>query len=161
MAVTTTMTYGWMIVSALAHLSIPFFLQWVTDATTLYMYILAASLFINLVIHGILQVSSCPSTFDISRVFKGGAIGTAVAAALVALPVFVEGARTIVSQISIDHLPEVDDTIESEAEAGKTLAPEEYQKQTLAEINVGARYWGAFAGAYGVGAGALISMTCG
>jgi len=43
---------------------------------------------------------------------------------------------------------------------GAAITPEEYETQTFQEIAIGASYWAAFAGAYGVGIGSLSAATC-
>ena len=45
-------------------------------------------------------------------------------------------------------------------ELPKPLPAMEYEDQTLKEMMIGASYWAAFAGAYGIGFGSLMNTTC-
>ena len=84
--------------------------------------------------------------------------------------------RLIVSQLFIDHkivytaTLAKDESIITQAataivdnhqgQVGGGISEQEYDLQTFQEIAAGAGFWGAFAGAYGVGIGSLFAGKC-
>jgi hypothetical protein len=137
----------------------------------------------------ILQAQSCSGVKDYGGIFKGAAVAAVVTAIMVAVPIFIEPMRLVVSQLFMEHkslLSSRDQEIETlVAAAGKQVAAvetpvqtgsalqgggalqvggaltrEQYEKQTGREIMIGAAYWSAFAGAYGIGLGSLFAGKC-
>ena len=135
-----------------------------------------------------LQANSCDGVKDYGKVFTGAMISAIITAGMVAVPAYVEPLRLVVSRLGISHktllspkLAVVHETVANAAvdvymklegventnsDPVKMAAPpsaitaEKYDVQTLQEIACGAAYWGAFAGAYGVGIGSLTAATC-
>ena len=133
----------------------------------------------------ILQSSSCSGVKSYKSIFAGAGIGSIVTAALTAVPLYVEPLRLVVSQLFATHhslltpkMREINDIIThaaqsisnpdhptdfsnvAELETGTTaLTPEQYEDQTVKEMMMGAAYFSAFAGAYGVAMGSMVSAT--
>jgi hypothetical protein len=157
--------YIWMATSALLHLAAPQFLRFVQSQATLLLSAVMISLVVNIVVHGILQYQSCAGAFSMARVGKGAAIGTAITAAMAAIPIYSEGARRLVSELFIRHQP-IQGVTEPPCatDCDKPPAPlelEAFRQQEFAEMRTGMSYWAAFAGAYGISIGGLFSATCG
>lgn len=158
--------YIWMATSALLHLAAPQFLRFAQSQATLLLWAVTISLVINIVVHGILQYQSCAGTFSMARVGKGAAIGTAITAAMAAIPIYSEGARRLVSELFIRHQPIQGVSGEPcPADCDKPppvpLELEAFRQQEFAEMRTGMSYWAAFAGAYGISIGGLFSAICG
>lgn len=128
-----------------------------------------------------LQSSTCGGIKDYRSIGVGAMLCAVITAIMIAIPTFVEPMRLVVSQLFFRHktlltpqLAHMDailrDTGEKVLKAslteevvqkgGAAISPDEYEKQTFQEIAAGASYWGAFAGAYGVGLGSLIAAKC-
>jgi len=131
----------------------------------------------------ILQSSSCEGIKDYGKIFMGAMIAATITASMIAIPAFYEPMRLVVSNLFISHktllTPELakindilikagDDVMKASIAAdasvvqkgGAAITPDEYEAQTFQEIAVGASYWAAFAGAYGIGIGSLTAATC-
>jgi hypothetical protein len=129
----------------------------------------------------ILQSGSCEGIKDYSKIFIGAMVAATITAGMIAIPTFVEPMRLVVSNLFISHkallTPELarindilvkagDDVLKASfvepplQKGGAAISPEEYDAQTFQEIAVGASYWAAFAGAYGIGIGSLTAATC-
>ncbi len=134
-----------------------------------------------------LQAAACKGVKDYGSIFTGAAIAAVITAVLAAVPIFFEPMRLAVSQIFIRHMPEltrrgaeVNEIASAAGEAyaatarreegqqgvallnqrGGALTSEQYAEQERRELTIGTAYWTAFAGAYGIGLGSLISAKC-
>ncbi len=134
-----------------------------------------------------LQAAACKGVKDYGSIFTGAAIAAVITAVLAAVPIFFEPMRLAVSQIFIRHMPEltkgavdVENIASAAGEAyaatarreegqqgvallnqrGGALTSEQYAEQERRELTIGTAYWTAFAGAYGIGLGSLISAKC-
>jgi hypothetical protein len=128
-----------------------------------------------------LQASACTGIKDYGSIFAGASIAALITAVLVAIPIFVEPMRLAISQLFGEHKSlltseqkKVDEAlIEAGQEVvgvmnpeglpkqtGGALTSEDYDKQVRRELTIGASYWAAFAGAYGIGVGSLIAAKC-
>lgn len=190
MPLDTGLLYGEMVASAIAHIAIPFAVMLIIG-TMPYMVPFQKSLvFIGLVVLlsflaqigflMILQVNVCSGLNNFVGIVKGSVIAAIITAAMIAIPVFIEPMRVMISQYFIKHRTMM--TVEEKRHAeiivaaanqlgqanrvpvmvggGPELSTIEYEDQTLREISAGTSYWGAFAGAYGVAFGSLVAATC-
>jgi hypothetical protein len=130
-----------------------------------------------------LQSAACGGVKDYAPVATGAGIATVITATMTAIPLFVQPLRLAVSQLFVSHkallTPELaafnklmtdasiktGEIVGSKQEGGglelpKPLPPTDYEEQTLKEMMIGASYWAAFAGAYGIGFGSLMNTTC-
>lgn len=128
-----------------------------------------------------LQSSTCGGIKDYRSIGVGAMLCAVITAIMIAIPTFVEPMRLVVSQLFFRHktlltpqLAHMDAIIRDTGEkvlkaslteekvqtGGAAISPNEYEEQTFQEIAAGASYWGAFAGAYGVGLGSLIAAKC-
>lgn len=128
-----------------------------------------------------LQASSCQGVKNYASIGLGSLIAAGVTGVMIAIPTFFEPMRLLVSQLFGDHKPlltpelaNINNMVEragvefykaSETplppqRGGAALTIDEYEKQTLNEIQIGVSYWAAFAGAYGIGLGSLVAATC-
>jgi hypothetical protein len=128
-----------------------------------------------------LQSAACDGVKDYAPVATGAGIATLITALMTALPLFVQPLRLAVSQLFVSHkallTPELEafnklmtdasiKTGEIVSQKGGALTmpvplpPADYEDQTLKEMMIGASYWAAFAGAYGIGFGSLMNTTC-
>lgn len=135
-----------------------------------------------------LQASACNGVKDYGSVFVAACICGLITAGMVALPVYVEPLRLAVSQLFGTHksmltpamqrineiISEAGTTVsqttvvsDKEAETGRaiqvggaSLTPVEYEVQDFKEMMLGASYWAAFGGAYGIGVGSMMATSC-
>lgn len=137
-----------------------------------------------------LQASSCQGVKNYASIGMGSLIAAGVTGIMIAIPTFFEPMRLLVSQLFGDHKPlltpelaNINNMVEragtefykaSETplppqrggfplpvqQGGAALTIDDYEKQTLNEIQIGVSYWAAFAGAYGIGLGSLVAATC-
>lgn len=183
--------YGEMAGSWIAHLAIPFGTAMLVrsmgrmDAFTKVLIFLGICTVISFVCQvgflAILQSSSCEGIKDYGKIFIGAMVAATITAAMIAIPVFYEPMRLVVSNLFMPHkallTPELarindiltkagDDVLKASLSAdtvqkgGAAITPDEYDAQTFQEIAIGASYWSAFAGAYGIGIGSLTAATC-
>jgi hypothetical protein len=123
----------------------------------------------------VLQTSTCQGVKNVKGIATGTAIAAIITAVMVAIPVYVEPLRLIVSQLFISHktlltpaFARVNDALvesgtkvlNASLQTGGALTPDEYETQTSQEIALGTSYWAAFAGAYGIGIGSLFAASC-
>lgn len=191
MALDTSLLFGEMAGSALLHLFFPLLVSvlylgfpTMTVSARIWMMIglvAALSFVAQFVFLAQLQAASCAGVKDYKSILKGAFIATLISAGMVAIPMFFESMRLIVSQLISDHkvlltpalakantiitnaavqMSQVGGGGDGIAEAVGALTPEEYEAQTLKEMSYGAAYWAAFAGAYGVGIGSLFASKC-
>jgi hypothetical protein len=187
MALDTSLLFGEMAGSALLHLFFPLlvsvlYLGFPTMTMTARIWMMiglvaALSFAAQFVFLAQLQAASCAGVKDYKSILKGAFIATLISAGMVAIPMFFESMRLIVSQLISDHkvlltpaLAKANTIITNAAvqmsqvggsqDVGGALTPEEYEIQTLKEMSYGAAYWAAFAGAYGVGIGSLFASKC-
>lgn len=202
MPLDTNLLYGEMAGSWIAHLAIPFAtfmfvkaLPYMEPMPRMLIFLGVCTVLSFACQFGflaILQSSSCKGVKDYTSIATGSVIAALITAAMIAIPVFVEPMRLVVSQLLFRHktlltpqLARMNDilletgervlkaslTEEAAAKAaadadrivqsgGAAISPEEYETQTFQEIAIGASYWGAFAGAYGIGLGSLVAAKC-
>lgn len=199
MPLDTGLLYGEMVGSAIMHIAIPFaailIIQSLRDIfpkqTSLVFLGLCviASFLVQLAFLTVLQANACSGVKNFGGIAQGALIAAIITGVLVAIPVFLEPMRHMVSQLFFEHqvllTPELrvihDIVAKAGAEIEKTgsgfpgssgpdsikmvggggaINEEEYDEQTLYEISAGSSYWGAFAGAYGVAFGSLMAASC-
>ena len=128
-----------------------------------------------------LQASSCQGVKNYTSIGMGALIAAGVTGIMIAIPTFFEPMRLLVSQLFGDHKPlltpelaNINNVVERAGTefykastvplpvqgGGAALTIDNYEKQTLNEIQIGVSYWAAFAGAYGIGLGSLVAATC-
>jgi hypothetical protein len=130
-----------------------------------------------------LQSAACGGVKDYAPVATGAGLGAVITGLMTALPLYVEPLRLAVSQLFGSHYalqtPELEKisgiikqasldvgAVSTGQQTGgalqmpKAIPFLEYEEQTLREMMIGASYWAAFAGAYGVGFGSLLNTTC-
>lgn len=190
----TGLLYGEMVGSAIMHAAIPFaavlLIKTFRDVlppqiSLLFLaFCIVGSFFVQMAFLAMLQANACSGIKNFAGIANGAGIGALITGGLVAIPVFLEPMRLMVSHLFFDHhvlltpqLQKVHDIIakagtdvmiasgsasasDSDKQKGGSLSPEEYEKQTLNEISAGTSYWIAFAGAYGVAFGSLMAATC-
>lgn len=190
MPLDTGLLYGEMVASAIAHIAIPFAVMLIIGAMPYMVPFQKSLVFIGLVVLlsflaqigflMILQVNACSGLNNFSGIVRGSVIAAIITAVMIAIPVFIEPMRVMISQYFIKHRTMM--TVEEKRHAeiivaaanqlgqanrvpvmvggGPELSTIEYEDQTLREISAGTSYWGAFAGAYGVAFGSLVAATC-
>ena len=186
----TGLLYGEMVGSAIMHAAIPFaavlIIKTFRDAlppqiSLLFLaFCIVGSFFVQMAFLAMLQANACSGIKNFAGIANGAGIAALITGGLVAIPVFLEPMRLMVSHLFFDHqvlltpqLQKVHDIIAkagtdvmiasasgSDKQKGGSLSHEEYEKQTLNEISTGTSYWIAFAGAYGVAFGSLMAATC-
>lgn len=132
-----------------------------------------------------LHASSCDGVKDYGHILYGSLVAAAITAVMVAVPVFVEPLRLAISQVFVKHerlLSERERVLDTKlvgivketgtaaaaaagdtattVQSGGALSPTDYEVQTFREMMFGTAYWGAFAGAYGIGLGSLQAAKC-
>ena len=187
MPLDTNLLYGEMLASAIAHAAIPFaavliigtipYMTFSTKPLIFWGICILLSFMAQTAFLMILQISSCSGIKDFGTILRGSFIAAIISAAMIAIPVFIESMRTMVSQLFITHnilmTPQTQEmhniivkagvdvqAASMKMRGGGLVDSKEYDEQTLQEISAGASYWGAFAGAYGVAFGSLIAASC-
>lgn len=192
MPLDTGLLYGEMVGSAIMHIAIPFaailIIQALRDlfpkqtALVFLGLCVSASFLVQMAFLTILQANACSGVKNFGGIAQGALLAAIITGVLVAIPVFLEPMRHMVSQLFFEHqvllTPELrvihDIVAKAGAEIEKTgpgspgsgtmvggaINEEEYDEQTLYEISAGSSYWGAFAGAYGVAFGSLMAASC-
>jgi hypothetical protein len=136
-----------------------------------------------------LQASACSGVKDYGSIFVAASVGALITAGMVALPVYVTPLRLAVSQLFGTHkslltpaMQRINEiiseagsgvstaTVSADVEkatgrivvqgGGAALTPPEYEAQEFKEMMIGASYWAAFAGAYGIGVGSMMATSC-
>lgn len=128
-----------------------------------------------------LQASACSGVKDYQTIFTAAGVCALITAAMTALPAYVEPLRLTISQLFGTHkslltpamsrinavISDAGTEIASAAmdkevvqHGGAALTLPEYEAQVFRETMIGAAYWSAFAGAYGVGIGSMIATKC-
>jgi hypothetical protein len=155
MALDIYLLYGEMVGSWIVHIAIvmgmALFVKLIMADSTKFMKImtfaglccLASFLFQSMFLIS-LQANSCSGVKNYGNVFIGSTIATAITAVMIAIPIFISPLRLIVSQLFMEHNPDLEGN----------------EEQTFQEIKCGAGFWAAFAGAYGVGIGSLFAGKC-
>jgi len=194
MPLDTGLLYGEMVGSAVMHIAIPFavilIIQSLRDIfpkqiTLVFLGLcVVASFLVQLAFLTVLQANACSGVKNFGGVAQGALIAAIITGVLVAIPVFLEPMRHMVSQLFFEHqvlltpeLRQIHDIVaKAGAEIEKTgsgssgstkmvggggaITAEKYDEQTLYELSAGSSYWGAFAGAYGVAFGSLMAASC-
>lgn len=192
MPLDTGLLYGEMVGSAIMHIAIPFaailIIQALRDlfpkqtALVFLGLCVSASFLVQMAFLTILQANACSGVKNFGGIAQGALLAAIITGVLMAIPVFLEPMRHMVSQLFFEHqvllTPELrvihDIVAKAGAEIEKTgsgspgsgtmvggaINEEEYDEQTLYEISAGSSYWGAFAGAYGVAFGSLMAASC-
>jgi hypothetical protein len=186
MPLDTGLLYGEMVGSAIMHAVIPYAailliqsLRDVIPKQTAMVFLglcVSVSFLIQMGFLTVLQANACSGVKNFGGIAYGAFIAAIITGVLVAIPVFIEPMRHMVSQLFFEHqvllTPELKVIHDIVAKAGadieKTaptmvggaISDEDYEEQTLYEISAGSSYWGAFAGAYGVAFGSLMAASC-
>ncbi len=179
----TTLLYGEMAGSWLLHLAAPLVIATVlglneglsqaNKVSLLLLITVIVSFCVQFGFLTFLQASACTGVKSYYNVFKGALVAALFTAIMVAIPLYWEKARLMVSQLFLPHqtmltpeqaaqndiLVKAAEMITTPQKGGALDAPG-YDAQTFKEITYGAAYWAAFAGAYGVGAGSLSAAKC-
>jgi hypothetical protein len=193
MPLDSNLLYGEIAGSWLVHLAIPIGVS-VLISVLPYMplgrralYLLIGSAILSVLVQAAfltaLQASACSGVKDYGSIGVAALFGGAITAGMMALPIYVEPLRLVVSQLFGAHkslltpkLAQVNNILTAAgrdvAEAsvgspdapvqtgGAALTPIEYEAQAFKEMMIGASYWAAFAGAYGVGLGSMMTTKC-
>jgi hypothetical protein len=186
MAVDSSLLYGEMVGSWIIHLAIPVGVSMIFGALPfipmgqklpiMIGIIVVISFLTQMGFLTALQASTCKGVKNYTSIAKGASIGAVITAIMVAIPVYIEGLRLPISQLISPHrslltpaVAQMESVIAdaskqfydaSVQKGGAALTPEEYESQTFKEITIGASYWTAFAGAYGIGVGSLLAGKC-
>jgi hypothetical protein len=177
MALDVSLLYGEMVASAILHIAIVFAIFMLISSLQIeaglvrLLIFLGACVFLSwgvqAVLLAILQASSKGGVKSFSSVAVGATIAAAITAGMIAIPMFIEPARLVVSSLFILHhtlgspqeIAQAAAVVEAATslaqKGGGSLDPEAFDQQSLKEIAFGAGFWGAFAGAYGIGVGSL------
>lgn len=187
MALDVSMLYGEMVASALAHIGIVFaifmLIKAIPGLTDLYRSLVfigcctLLSWIVQALLLAVLQSSSCGGIKSYGGVAIGSTIAATITLVMIAIPIFIEPLRLVVSHLFIEHQPLVNAIVAQQEEivvdaanrieqsaqtqqSGGGLRPDDYDSQLFKEMSLGAGFWGAFAGAYGVGVGSLRGARC-
>jgi hypothetical protein len=181
MALDTNLLYGTMVGSWIAHLAIPVAIMMVARQMTNWkLWFLAgcvgASLLWQAMWLTVLQTSTCQGVKNVRGIATGSTISAVIMAIMVAIPIYVEPMRLVVSQLFMSHkallTPAIANVNDALVDSGKkilgaslqvgggAITPEEYEAQTAQETALGTSYWAAFAGAYGIGIGSFFAASC-
>lgn len=161
MPVETSTLYGEMAGSWVLHLTIPLIAGLMLNAVPVGApripifigIIVVMSFALQTGLIAFLQQSACNGVKNYGRILAAGGLAAFIAAIMVAIPVYVEPMRLVVSQLFLTHTPMTDTPV-----TGPSV--EDQQRQREWEISLGASYWAAFAGAYGIGIGSIIASRC-
>lgn len=186
MPLDTGLLYGGSAASGLLHVAAVVGLSMIAGSLgrspwVLLALVAAASFLIHFLVFLTLQAQSCDGVKNFSRIAQGAAVGTGTVVAMSCVPLFLESARLVVSQLGGPHLPLADkemaardmavakaalesvsdfNTNPAEAVTRLSLSPDDYAAQTFREQVAGMSYWAAFGGLYGVGLGSLLAGEC-
>lgn len=202
--------FGGFLVSSLAQM---FEISDVIRSLILLAFIVGLSTAIQYGLFVALQANSCGKVTNYGAIAKATGQGALITAIMVAIPLFAEPMRLVVSEalaqfgiggghqmpltptlafaqqqiekaasniaaytatgpVSFAKSPEVftiaelnkpknvKEEEENSTQVGGALTPQQYQDQTNREKYIGAAFWAAFAGAYGIGLGSLHAGTC-
>jgi len=186
MPLNMSLLYGEMAGSWLIHLGIPVIASVVVTAIPglslsllpFLLIIVLLSFVIQFVLLLPLQSTSCKGVHNMKSIAIGATGSAVLTGVMTAIPLYYEPARLLVSQLIMSHRFIATPETERESEAvsagaailsGVTTAGtvaaagisiDEYAAQTWSEQIIGASYWAAFAGAYGVGLSSLFVAKC-
>ena len=187
MPVDPNMLYGEMAGSMLVHIAIPVgvavllsVLPYMELNRKVLLLIIISALLSGLVQFGFitaLQASACSGVKEYQTIFAAAGVCALLSGAMMALPAYVEPLRLTVSQLfgahkslltpALSHINAVISSAGTEMAAasvvqkgGAALTLPEYEAQVFHETMIGAAYWSAFAGAYGIGIGSMIATKC-
>jgi len=128
-----------------------------------------------------MQASACSGVKDYQSIATAAGLSAVLTAGMVAVPAYVPSMRLTVSQLFGPHLSlltpamaKINNVIAEASkevtEASLSALPKqvggaalnfvEYEAQEFKEVMIGAAYWAAFAGAYGIGVGSMIATKC-
>jgi len=154
-----------------------------TKVITMIMLCMLFSFVCQFIFLVVLQTNTCGGMKDYGGVVMGAMLCAAITGAMVTIPGFVEPMRLVISQLFGDHktlltpeLARMNNLIAKTSQdvlraslgsppavvqaGGAAITQDEYDVQTFQEITMGASYWAAFAGAYGIGLGSLLATKC-
>lgn len=190
MPLNMSLLYGEMAGSWLIHLGIPVIASVVVTAIpglsrALLPFLLIVTLLsfiLQFVLLLPLQSTSCKGVHNLKSIAMGAAGSAVLTGVMTAIPLYYEPARLLVSQLVVSHrfvaTPETERENEaiaaatavlrgvqgtrtgSESKTEGGISLEEYATQTWTEQIIGASYWAAFAGAYGIGLSSLFVAKC-
>lgn len=193
MALDLNLLYGEMVVSALFHGMMPFIVfalsQNVLSLTrnnyiiTLLVACVILSFIFQFGFLTALQQSTCKGVKDIGSIAKGSAYGALTTAIMLAIPIFVEPMRLMVTSLPVIGMAhnitldpkdaknqavifgaakQVTDSNTPPNPIRTQPTDQEIETQTRREMAMGGAYWAAAAGAYGVGIGCMYATaSCG
>ena len=185
MPLETNILYGLMTGSAIVHIVIPIAAFMIVSAMPSIPYspllyvglCVSVSFLAQTVFLTIMQTTVCDGVKQFFGIVKGAGIAAIITGCIIAIPVFVEPMRLMVSQLFTKHIallpPDIQRIHALVAGAVKNIIPsttsivenepiskEAFAEQTLRETMFGACFWSAFAGAYGVAFGSLTAASC-
>lgn len=175
--------FGGFLVSSLAQM---FELSDVVRSMILLAFVVGLSTAIQYGLFVALQANSCGKVTNYGAIAKATGQGALITTIMVAIPLFIEPMRLVVSEaLGGGHQVPLTPTLAyaeeqvkkaaaniaaySASEEGNTnqtlmvggaLNPQQFAEQMNREKYIGAAFWGAFAGAYGIGLGSLHAGTC-
>jgi hypothetical protein len=193
MALDLNLLYGEMAVSAALHGMLPFIVFAMSQnlvVMTRYSYI--SILFVLCVVMSFifqfgfltaLQQSTCNGVKDLGSIAKGAAVAALTTGVMLAIPVFVEPMRLMVTSLPVIGIPhlmrldpkdaknqtviygaakEVTDSVTPPNPVHTQPNELQIETQTRKEMAFGGAYWTAIAGAYGIGIGCMMATgSCG
>jgi len=177
--------YGEMFASAILHGCLPFLVyimvkDLVSMTRTSFIVVLVvacsiASFLLNMGLLTMIQANTCGGVNNFKTIAIGSFLGSLITAIMVLIPTYIEPMRLMISTFFLAHNIILDQKDALNQQVLLTTAqtvtgmPSQTQKtqptlndienQTRHEIAIGASYWLAAAGAYGVGIGTLWSGT--
>lgn len=186
MALDTSLLYGLVAASAIAHATLAFVLYTVlklsgsTAISTLQILLCVISFFVQFGLLTALQADTCGGVKDYGSVAKGALYSLAFVVGFTLLPIYVPYLREIVAWLEPRPSPadaKIADILEKASMnvqgivAGTgpaTAAPpevlavslEDYNKEVFLVTTKAVAFWSAFAGAYGIGVGSLVAAAC-
>jgi hypothetical protein len=197
MPINSSLLYGEMAASGLINVTLAIFggflvssLAQMFDLTDLWRSLILLAFIVGLstaIQYGLfvaLQANSCGKVTNYSAIAKATGQGALITAIMVAIPLFVEPMRLVVSEalaqfgIGGGHQVPLTPALELQQDAiinaaqkiaavdeksimnGGALNPQQFADQINREKYIGAAFWAAFAGAYGIGLGSLHAGTC-
>lgn len=187
MALDTSLLYGLVIASAVAHAALAFAiyvfmtLAGATGSGILQIVLCVVSFIIQFGLLTALQANTCGGVKDYGSVVKGSVWSLLIVVGFTLIPVYIPYMRDIVAWLAPRPTPadvEVGRILEQAAinvqsatgSINSTTKPtppdvlttslETYQRDTFLATTKAIAFWAAFAGAYGIGVGSLVAAKC-
>lgn len=187
MALDTSLLYGLVAASAVAHAALAFAiyvfmnLAGATGSGTLQIILCVISFVIQFGLLTALQANTCGGVKDYGSVAKGSVWSLVLVIGFTLLPVYVPYLRDIVawlaprptpSDVAVGRILEqaainvqsatggISDTEKPSPPDVLTTSLEAYQRDTFLTTTKAIAFWAAFAGAYGIAVGSLTAAKC-